>query len=458
MAGKNVVEAIGPTYHLADVKAAVQSSINCFPKRIAGSKFMMESAEGTVDIATLGVECRASRYIYGSWFVVAGANVYIMQTNGTTALIGTISNSSGKVSISHNTTQVVIVNGPNMYVTNFTGSSFTSIVVPAWRGSNNVDEMDGYFILSEPNTDQFYITAIDDGTVLDALDFSSADASPDIIVAHVVFHHQLWIFGEKSTEIWVNSGATDFPFTRYTSYPIDIGCVSPHGFCIAADTLFFVGKTERGTAVVYMVQGNQPTPISNTAIEELLLGSTDLSKVEMFAYQPKGHEHVCITAPGMKTMLVYDAREKLWHERADWINGDWNQLKWRFVTLVGDTHYGGDTDGNVFRLDPDVNQYSGRHLVRERTWPHLMAPTMEPVSYKGLELSLKTGYGGSVTLELSNDSGQTFGPMLMRNLGATGRWMQRIRWLGLGSAINRIFRIRCSDNVPFALYQADVDV
>jgi hypothetical protein len=62
-----------------------------------------------------------------------------------------------------------------------------------------------------------------------------------------------------------------------------------------------------------------------------------------------------------------------------------------------------------------------------------------------------------VTLEISNDGGITFGPMLQRSLGVTGRRMQRIRWLRLGTAINRVFRIRCSDNVPFAIHSAAVD-
>jgi hypothetical protein len=35
--------------------------------------------------------------------------------------------------------------------------------------------------------------------------------------------------------------------------------------------------------------------------------------------------------------------------------------------------------------------------------------------------------------------------------------MQRVRWLGLGAAVNRVFRIRCSDDVPFAIHSATVD-
>jgi hypothetical protein len=457
MAGSNVVQCVGPSYHLADVKAAVQSAINCLPRRLEGDKWIQESAEGTEDIGDFVDECRGARRISSRWFVVSGSYLYETQTDGTKVLRGTLSTSSGAVSIAHNTTQVAIVDGPYLYIFTLSTNGFVQVSSPAWRGSDNVDEMDGYFIFAEPGTDQWYISAIDDGTALDALDFTSADAAPDILVGHVVSHHQLWIGGEKSTEIWVNSGGADFPFTRYNAYPIDIGWVGPQSFCLAADTLFFVGKTERGTAIVYQVQGNQPTPISNSAIEELLLASTDLSKTRMFAYQPKGHEYVFINAPGMKTTVVYDARHKQWHERGEWVDGDWQPLDWVFATSIGIAHYGGSVTGKAFRIDASLNQLSGRHLVRERTWPHFVSASLEPISFHGLQASLKTGYGGNITLEISKDAGNNFMPKLLRSLGATGRWMQIIRWLGLGTAYNIVFRLRCSDNVPFTIYSATVE-
>jgi hypothetical protein len=126
------------------------------------------------------------------------------------------------------------------------------------------------------------------------------------------------------------------------------------------------------------------------------------------------------------------------------------------ITYAGE-HYAGDEFGKVVRLDADLNTLSGRPLVRERTWPHMKLASMEPVSFLSLELDMATGSGGTVTLEISNDGGKTFGPMLLRSLGVIGRWMQRVRWLGLGTSLNRVFRIRCSDDVPFAIHHAAVD-
>jgi hypothetical protein len=458
MAGSNVVNAVGPTYHLSDVKAAAQSAINCYPRRLDGQKWILDNTEGTVDIASFS-ECRGSKYVDGRWFVVAGSTLYEMQTDGTSVSHGTLVTASGPVSMAESNDFLAIVDGENLYKFNLSNSTFAHDESEGWRGSKRVDEVDGYFVFADPGTDQFYIVSSALTGVFDPLDFSSADATPGKILAHIVSNHQLFIYKTKSREIWVDSGGADFPFTRYNSFPSEVGCVGPHAVVSAAGTVYLVGATERGTAIVYEDSGTRPTPISNSAIEQILRTCTDLSKIEMMAYQPEGAEFIVIRGPGMKTCPVYDAKSKLWHERAEWVSGDWDSLDWSFVTAVGKEHYGGDINGKVFRLDKNVNQYSGRQLVRERTWPHLVSPMLEPTSYRGLEISAKTGATtpGVITLQISNDGGNNFGPPLLRSLGAAGRFMERIRWLGLGSAINRVFRIRCSDNVPFAIYSASVD-
>lgn len=461
MAGSRYIEAVGPSYHLTDKKAATETAVNTFPSRLKGQNWILESAPGTVLKTSLGRECRGSRYVSGidRWFVVSGFTLYEMSLDGLTATaLGALSTSSGPVSLANNTTQLAIVDGDNLYIFTFSLNTFTRITSPGWRGSDSVSELDGYFIFADPGTDQYYISAIDDGTNLDALDFTSADAQPDFIVGHTVSHHQLFVMGGESTEIWIDSGGQDFPFTRYNSYPIEVGMVGPHAFVNAASTFYFVGKTKNGTGVVYSVEGNRPVPISNHAVEQALLSSTDISAVTMWAYQPENHEFVAINAPGLKTTWVYDARHKQWHERGLWVDDDWQPLPWAFVTAIGTRHFCGDMDGDISLLDEKIDQIKGEHLVRERTWPHMINPSMESVSYLGVEVSCETGYGGSITLEISNDGGTTFGPKLARYLGATGRRMERIRWNRLGSSRNRVFRLRCSDPVPWTIYAGNVDI
>src|SRR5258705_11562016 len=109
MAKRGVVECIGPSYHLADKKAAVQRAVNCFPQRLEGNEWMMASTPGEVRIANLGAEIRNERNVEGRWFVVAGNTLYEMSISGIATNRGTLVSATGYVGMSYNATQLVLV-------------------------------------------------------------------------------------------------------------------------------------------------------------------------------------------------------------------------------------------------------------------------------------------------------------------------------------------------------------
>ena len=460
MAGRREIKCVGPSAPLPDRKASVQRSINLFLRQITGlgedKPVILESIPGLVERIDFGGQARGSFSNGKREFVVAGITLY-ETTSGTAVSRGTI-NGSDWVTMEDGTGQLFIAAGANGYVLNMTSNVLAEVTDPDWRGSYDVAELNGVFIfiaLDQP--DQFYISAIDDGSTLDALDFSSADAQPDDIVTVRVLKQEAYFFGDLSTEVWTFVGDSDFPLVRYNSTPIDIGIVGRRAAIKAADTLIFVGKTERGTGIVYMINGHQPQRISNEAVEAALQASgVDLSECSMWARQGVGYEHVGITAPGMATTWVFDAATREWHEQAELVNGEYVPLRIEQVTQLGDEQHA-IAGSKQYTIDATAYTLAGDVLVRERTWPHLISPSMEPVVYTGLELACTTGHGGNVTLEISNDGGFNFGPPLLRSLGAIGRWMQRVRWFPLGSARDRVFRLRCTDAVPFNIHGATVE-
>lgn len=459
MAGRNFVACIGPSYHLDDRKAAVQTAINCYLEQVEGlgetRTLTQVSAPGLALYLALGAPVRGQRNVEGRWFVVAGGTLYEI-VDGTAVERGMLSSSDGPVGMSHNNTQLVIVGGASGDVFNLDSNTLAPITSEGWRGSKSVGFIDGYTVFVAPGTDQFYITALDDASAMDALDFSSADAQPDNIVAALVAHRELILLGLYSTEIWIDSGGALFPFVRYNASQIDVGCVGANACIAAADSVFWIGQTRTGSGIVYRMSGHAPVRVSTRAIEQMLAKSTDLAAATMWTYQVDGHEFIGINAPGLATTLVYDAAMQQWHERAEWGAG-WAPLRITSVCHVNGGQYAGDAAGNLYRLDPAVYAYGDDPLVRERTWPHLVKPSMEPITFRSLELACTTGYGGNVTLEVSNDGGFNFGPKLIRSLGVVGRWMQKVRWMMLGTANDRVFRIRCSDPVPFNIHAVAVD-
>lgn len=459
MVARNYVPCVGPSYHLDDRKAAVQTAINCYLEAIEGlgeeRTLTQVSAPGLLQYLALGEEIRGQRNVEGRWFVVAGSTLYEI-AGGVSISRGMIASSSGKVAMSHNNTQLTIADGPNGYVYTLATNLLAQITSPGWRGSYSIGFIDGYTILVAPDTDQFYITQIDDSSTYDALDFSSADAQPDNVQLSLVLHRELILLGTYTTEIWLNSGGALFPFQRYNSAQIDVGCVGKFAAIVASDSIFWIGQTRTGSGIVYKMVGHAPQRVSTRSIEQMLAKSSDITAAEMWTYQVDGHEFIAINAPGLTTTLVYDAAMEQWHERAEWSEG-WAPLRITSVCYVNGGQYAGDDDGNLYLIDPETYAYGSDLLVRERTWPHMVSPSMQPITFAELQLACTTGYGGNVSLEISNNGGYTFGPKLLRSLGAVGRWMQEVRWFPLGTAKDRVFRIRCSDAVPFNVHAATID-
>lgn len=460
MADSRFIPCVGPSYQLADRKSAVQRSVNLYLREIEGpgedKSAVLANVPGLVLHLDLGATIRASHATTGNrWFVVAGATLYEL-TSGAAVSRGTLLTASGYVSMEEGRDQLVLVDGTYGYVLTLASNAFAQITDSDFRGSDWVEELDGYFIFVDPDTDQFYISQIDDGSNLDALDFSSADAQPDNIVTHRVMKRELYLMGARSIEVWINSGDPDFPFSRYNSTPIDVGVVGKRACVRAADTMVFVGQTERGRGYVYLMSGHQPVRISTQAVEEALTGSSDLSQCSMWTYHFEGAEFVAVNAPGLTTTWVWNASTRQWHEQAKLVDGEWAAWPADEVTFFGGEHYA-TVGTKVYRIDSGTYTIGSDPLVRERTWPHLVSPSMERVAYRSLELACTTGHGGNVTLQISNDGGFTWGSPLLRSLGATGQWMQRIRWLMLGSARDRVFRLRCSDAVPFNIHGATVN-
>ena len=390
-------------------------------------------------------------------FIVAGITLYEW-VSGAPVSRGSLGTTTGAVSMCVGETQLVVADGPFGYVLRLSTNVFGQITDPDWRGAISVTIVNGTFVFVPPsNQEQFYLSAIDDATTLDALDFSSADAQPGEIVTSRELKQETYFFKPFSTEVWVYDGEADFPLVRYNSVPISVGAVGPGAVIEAADTLIFVGRTKRGTGIVYAMQGHQPVRISNTAVETALQATgVDLSSCTLWVQQKAGAEFVCVNAPGMSTSWCWDAASKQWHERGELVNGAWTPFRIERVVPVGSIFHA--FAGNVmYRMGDDIYTIGSAPLVRSRVWPHFPNPAMEPITIRGLELMCTTGYGGQIMLRISKDGGSTFGAWLLRSLGAIGRWLQRVRWMPLGGGTDIVFELRVSDAVPLTIVQGTVD-
>lgn len=461
MAGSPIVQAIGPSYHLADRKAAVQRAVNWRLQQVLAlgedKKVILAASEGWTLVHDFAAPMRGIFATENRLFVVAGDELAEMVA-GAPMVRGTV-DGVGRVAMEDGTQQLVITNGAEGYVLDLASGVLSRITDPDWRGSYTVAELNGTFIfVAMDQPDQFFLSAIDNASAFDALDFSSSDAQPDTLLAVRVTKQEALFFGSRSTEVWIYVADDTFPLVRYNATPIDIGIVGRDAVVRAADTLVFVGCTERGTGIVYMMQGHQPVRISTDAVEQALQASgVDLSQCSLWALQTVGAELVAVNAPGLETTWCWDAATREWHELGEWASGHWVPLRIEQVASFGGRHYG-IAGTKLYRMDADVAAIDGEPMTFERTWPHLMSPAFEPVSFRELRMQCTTGGDteGNITLECSNDGGYVFGPPLLRTLGAIGRRMAAVRWNFLGAALDRVFRVRVT-GVRANIHGANLD-
>ena len=146
-----------------------------------------------------------------------------------------------KVVFSDNGIDLMVVGG-NGYSYTPTTSTFKDMSTEAgWYPSDTVAYMDGYFIFNRTGSGQFFISKLY-STEIDPIDWASGESAPDDTIGVIVTSRQLWIVGEKTVEVWYDSGDPDFPFTRISGAVIDIGCANHQTISKIKTSVLFVGS------------------------------------------------------------------------------------------------------------------------------------------------------------------------------------------------------------------------
>lgn len=458
-----MIPFVGPSYQLATRQASAQRAVNLYLQQMetpSKAGVIMRAVPGLVAFCSLGFEVRGCIEARGRCFVVAGAALYEIDGDGTATNLGTLLTASGSVGIAWGTTQLVIVDGPNGYVLALGTNAFSQITDTDWPGSDRVDYIDGFFIFKEPATQRFYVSAIDDAGNIDALDFASAESTPDVITAHIVVNQRIYLLGQVTTEVWYNAGAADFPFARSNGETVDVGCIATWSVVKADASLLWVGRDLNGSGIVYKASGGPPQRISTVAVEEALQASSDLSQAVCYVYQDHGQTFYAINAPGLASTWVYEIASNAWHERCD-LNAEGQLIAHRathHVYALG-LHLVGDAEGDVYRMDRDTNTFDGDARVCERISPNEAAPLRERVVHHEFVLDCVTGEAASgtplVELSWSDDGGATYGNPVTQSAGALGNRYQRLVWRRLGMARDRVWRLRFSADAPFAIVSGE---
>lgn len=460
----------GPTYQLRDTRAAVDRCVNWVPVQIesgtgkGGAAAYLKQVPGKAQLCDLGAPVRGIYCADGVLYAVAGSTLYRVSSAGVASALGSLQSVAGMVEMEANRTQLCIVDGAHGYVLDLQAQTLATIG-SNWRGSARVDVLDGYGIFSEPGHGQWYLSGIEDFAELGALDFATAEGTPGPIVAHIVKHRELLILQERTGEVWYDAGGADFPFARNTGAVLEVGCAAAHSLRAIDGAAIWLSRDQMGGVGVSALQAYQPQRISSHALEEQLstLTEAQIAGATAYAYRMEGLSYYLLSVPGLSTTWVYEIRGGIWHERGEWVDGDWRQDIGTCHAYAHGSHYVGGSDGRIYRLDPLLSVSGSLPLVRDRITPHNARADGARRRFASLHVDCRTGDGlpdgsaGSLMLRYSDDGGVSWGNWRHLGLGRAGEYRHRARATMLGTSRARVWHLRCTDAVRCEPITAIID-
>lgn len=466
---------LGATYVARSVNAACNRMVNLFPEVTPeGGKepgFLLR-CPGLNYITTVGIGPIRGLWAYGGLaFIVSGNQLYRMTNAYSTTLVGAI-NGTGPVSMVDNGNQLFIAaNGPS-YIYNITTDVLTQITDPDFPGAKTVGYIDGYFVFNEPNSQRIWTTALLEGSLIDALDFASAEGAPDDIVGLIVDHREIWVFGTQTVEVWYDAGGDGFPLARQQGAFNEIGCAAAYSIAKMDNGLFWLGSDARGSGVVYRANGYKGERISNHGMEWQIQQYSNISDAIGYTYQQDGHPFYVLIFPTANVTWTYDVATNSWHQRAGWSNGEFTRHRSNCHVSFNNRSIVGDFEnGNLYYFD--MNEFADNGEIQRwlRAWRAL--PTgqnnLKRTAQHSLQIDIEAGVGlnsgqGSdpeLMLRWSDNGGHVWSSGRQIKMGKIGKYGDRVifRRLGMTEKLrDRVYELSGTDPVKIAIMGAHLDL
>lgn len=323
-----------------------------------------------------------------------------------------------------------------------------------FAGGDRVDYLDTYFLFNKPNTPQFY-SSNSLALTFDPLWFANKESYSGLLRTLIVAKRDIWLIGDKTTEVWANVGAADFPFASQSEIIIDHGTAAKYSAATYDNSVFWLSADRAGQGIVIQGSGYAAKRISTYAIENEIAGYAKIDDAIGFCYQIGGHAFYVLTFPAQDKTWVFDVTTGNWHEWC-WLSGSTEHRHrancyWPVsgVPVVGDWQ-----TGALYALDHRVLTDNGAPIKRVRSFPHIVAEG-DRVFYQSLvadmEAGTSVGPNDTISLSFSNDRGHTFGNPIVQSFGTPGAYLTSLQWTRLGYSRDRVFRLEWTAPIPTVL-------
>lgn len=335
---------------------------------------------------------------------------------------------------------------------------FGQITDPAFLPASRIAFIEGWLIFSEPGTRTFFTNAATPYTLLfDGGFYALKDSSSDNLMTLFENNRELWLVGERTSEVWYNAGNTNFAFARIPGIGPQIGCAATHSITRIGPNLIWLARNEQGENLVVQTQQYSWERVSNHAVEHAWAQYPVVSDAIGYAYEEDGHFFYVLTFPTADATWVFDGLTNMWHQRAsfDPVAGVYHRHRSNCFMDLSDVRLVGDyQSGQVHQMSRQYYTDAGNPLRCQRRAPHVWSSSDRYRIFHGWlqceftpGVGLATGQGSNpqAMLRWSNDGGFTWSNEHWTTIGAQGETRNRAIWRRLGRARDRVYELNFSD-------------
>jgi len=392
-------------------------------------------------------------------YAVVGNRVYRVDSNGSSTLCtGTLDTFTGKVSMADSGVQLMIVDGfygyivVSLIVTKITDADFQ-------ENPETVTYQDSYFIVSIRNSDWAYISDTADGTLWDSTQRISGGGYSDKIATAISDNKNLFLIGDKTLEVFYNSGGD--PAFAYRPGSIQtVGTGAKHSPVNLDNTIFYLTDKYQ----IARLEGNNPVAKSTRSVDYQIAQYETKSDAIGMGITIEGNAFYVLTFPTANETWSYNAASGFWQKLTSYPD----EGRWRgnCYSHFSDKHIIGDYEnGKLYEWDFETYTDNSETIRRIRV-PSAVTEDGKRAFHSQLEIFFEAGKGlvtgqGSdpmAMLQYSDDGGHTWSNEIWRSIGKIGKYEWRAVWNRLGSSRHRNYKLIVTDPIKWVVTGANLEV
>lgn len=338
--------------------------------------------------------------------------------------------------------------------------TFGQITDPGFLGSNRIAFIEGWLIFQQPGTRTFYTTGpVTYSMLFPGAFFALKDSSTDNLITIYENNRELWLIGERTSEVWYNAGGQNFAFSRIPGVGPQIGCSAVNSITRLGPVLIWLAQNEQGENLVVVTNQYSWERVSNHGFEHQISQYPVISDAIGYAYEEEGHLFYMLTFPTADVTWCYDASTEQWHKRLSWnqSQGQYHRHLSNCFMNLSDVRIVGDyQNGLLYQMSRSFYTDNGAILRALRRTPHLwQKANRQRIFFAQLQVEFTPGVGltsgqGSnpqAMLRFSDDGGFTWSDEMWVTIGAIGETRNRAIWYLLGESRDRIWEVSVTDPV-----------